>query len=282
VHRQRTLADPMLDLQLFRIRAFTGSLVAYTLSIGVVFGAFVFILQHLQLVMGLSPLRAGLWMVPGGIAFIVGGMLTPFFVRYVRPGFVMAAGLAVSAVGFVLLADVNESSGAALVVTALVIFSVGLTPVVTLATDLIVGAAPRERAGAASGISETGAEFGGALGIALLGSIGVAVYRGRLEDAIPAGVPAEQAETARDTLGGATEVAAELPDEAGAALLDTAREAFTQGFQVTAITGAVVMAALAVFVAIVLRDVRPRVAEEADAVGPVAVVPEEPVYEEPV
>jgi DHA2 family multidrug resistance protein-like MFS transporter len=196
-------------------------------------------------------------------------------VRALRPGFVMAVGLAVSAVGFVLLARVDESSSMALVVVALVVFSVGLTPVVTLATDLIVGAAPRERAGAASGISETGAEFGGALGIAILGSIGIAVYRGRLDDAIPAGVPPEQAEVARDTLGGATEVAAELPDQAGAALLATARDAFIEGLQVTAITGAVVMAALAVAVAIMLRHVRARPEEAADAVGPVAVVPEE-------
>jgi DHA2 family multidrug resistance protein-like MFS transporter len=255
VRRQRTLADPMLDLRLFRSRAFSASLAAYGLSIAVAFGAFVFILQHLQLVLGLSPLRAGLWMVPSGVAFIVGGMLTPLFVRRVRPGFVMAAGLALSAAGFVLLTRVDEASGVAIVVTALIVFSLGLTPVVTLATDLIVGAAPRERAGAASGISETGAEFGGALGIAILGSIGVAVYRGRLADAVPAGVPPEQAETARDTLGGATEVAGQLPDQLGAALLDTAREAFTQGLQVTAVTGVVVLTGLALLTAVLLRGV---------------------------
>jgi DHA2 family multidrug resistance protein-like MFS transporter len=255
VRRQRTLADPMLDLRLFRSRAFSASLAAYGLSIAVAFGAFVFILQHLQLVLGLSPLRAGLWMVPSGVAFIVGGMLTPLFVRRVRPGFVMAAGLALSAAGFVLLTQVNEASGVGIVVTALIVFSLGLTPVVTLATDLIVGAAPRERAGAASGISETGAEFGGALGIAVLGSIGVAVYRGRLADAVPAGVPPEQAETARDTLGGATEVAGQLPDQLGAALLDTAREAFTQGLQVTAVTGVVVLTGLALLTAVLLRGV---------------------------
>jgi len=255
VHRQRTLADPMLDLRLFRIRAFSASLAAYALSIAVVFGAFVFILQHLQLVLGLSPLRAGLWMVPSGCAFIVGGLLTPLFVRQVRPGFVMAAGLAVAAVGFVLLTQVDGTSGVAIVVIALVVFSVGLTPVITLATDLIVGAAPRERAGAASGISETGAEFGGALGIAILGSIGIAVYRSELADGVPAAVPPEQAEIARDTLGGANEVAEQLPDQVGAALLDTAREAFTQGMQVTAVTGAVILAGLAVLTAILLRRV---------------------------
>ncbi len=265
VRRQRTLADPMLDLGLFRIRAFSTSLAAYALSIAVVFGAFVFILQHLQLVLGFSPLRAGLWMVPSGCAFIAGGMLTPLIVRRMRPGFVMAVGLALAAAGFLLLTHVDQTSGPAIVVTALVVFSVGLTPVITLATDLIVGAAPRERAGAASGISETGAEFGGALGIAILGSIGAAVYRGRLADAVPTGVPPEQAEVARDTLGGATEVAKQLPDEVGATVLDAAREAFTQGLQVTAVTGAVVLAGLAVLTAVLLRSTAVRVAPELQA-----------------
>jgi MFS transporter, DHA2 family, multidrug resistance protein len=265
VRRQQTLAEPMIDLGLFRIRAFTASLVAYALSIAVVFGAFVFVLQHLQLVLGMSPLRAGLWMVPSGLAFVAGGMLTPALVRRARPGYVMAAGLAVSTLGFVLLAGVDETSGVELIVAALVIFSIGLTPMITLATDLIVGSAPREQTGAASAISETGAEFGGALGIAVLGSIGVAVYRGQLADGMPAGVSPEQADVARDTLGGAAEVAAELPDPIGLALLDTAQDAFVDGFQVTAVVGAVVLAVLAVMTAVVLRDVpsrRPIAVEE--------------------
>jgi DHA2 family multidrug resistance protein-like MFS transporter len=273
VRRQRMLPDPIIDLKLCRIRAFSGALAAYALSIAVIFGAFVFVLQHLQLVLGLSPLRAGLWMVPSGLAFIVGSMLTPLFVRWLRPGFVMAVGLAVSALGFVVLTRVDESSGVALVVVALVIFSVGITPVITLATDLIVGSAPKERAGAASGISETGAEFGGALGIAILGSIGIAVYRNRLDDAVPSAVPSEQADAARDTLGGATEAAEALPEPLGAELLDTAREAFTQGMQVTAITGAVVLAGLAVLTAVLLRHVPSPRADEHVA-SPVA-VPEE-------
>jgi len=271
VRRQQTIADPMLDLGLFRIRAFSASLAAYALSIAVVFGAFVFILQYLQLVLDLSPLRAGVWMVPSGIAFIVGGMATSAIVRRLRPGFVMAAGLASSAVGFGLLTQVNEGSGLALVVTAFVIFSLGLAPVITLATDLVVGAAPRERAGAASAISETGAEFGGALGIAILGSIGIAIYRGGMDDAVPAAVPPVQSEAARDTLGGAAEVAERLPDQLGATLLEAARDAFTQGLQVTAVTGAVLLAGLALMTAILLRHVRtgsgPEGMEAATATG---------------
>jgi DHA2 family multidrug resistance protein-like MFS transporter len=255
VHRQRTLDDPMIDLHLFRIRAFSASLAAYALSIAVVFGAFVFILQHLQLVLGLSPLRAGLWMVPSGLAFIAGGVLTPALVRRVRPGFVMAGGLAVSVTGFVLLALVDASSGVALVVAALVIFSIGLTPMITLATDLIVGSAPKERAGAASAISETGAELGGALGIAILGTIGTAVYQA-------------DGRAAGETLGGAVEAAERLPVAARADLLEPAREAFTNGLQVAAtVSGAIVVAA-ALLIATLLR--RERSARPVVAARPVA------------
>jgi DHA2 family multidrug resistance protein-like MFS transporter len=126
----------------------------------------------------------------------------------------------------------------------------------TLATDLIVGSVPPERAGAASGISETSAEFGGALGIAVLGSIGTAVYRSEVAGAFPNGVPSGAAEAARDTLGGAVSVAGRLPDPLAAGLLDGAREAFAQALQVTAIASAAIVVGVAVLALLLLRHVR--------------------------
>jgi DHA2 family multidrug resistance protein-like MFS transporter len=260
VQRERRLADPLIDLRLFRVPAFSASLAAYLLGTFVAFGAFLFIFQYLQLVLGLSPIRAGLLTVPAFGAFIVGSMLTPVIVRWVRPAFVMAGGLAVAAVGFGLLAQVDEGSGVAIFVTSSVVFSLGLAPVFTLATDLIVGTAPPERAGVASAISETSSELGGALGIATLGSIGTAIYRGRVDDAVPAGVPPEGAEAARDTLGGAVAAADELPDGLAAELLETVREAFTQGLQVVSLTSAAVAAATGVLAVVLLRHVGSEVA----------------------
>jgi MFS transporter, DHA2 family, multidrug resistance protein len=98
--------------------------------------------------------------------------------------------------------------------------------VVTLATDMIVGSAPPEQAGAASGISETSAEFGGALGIAVLGSIGTAVYRNQVAARLPADVPPAATTATRETLGGAVAAAAQLPEPLAATLLGAAREAF--------------------------------------------------------
>jgi DHA2 family multidrug resistance protein-like MFS transporter len=256
VRRQRKLPDPLIDIQLCRLPAFSAALAANSLGIFVAFGAFLFIAQYLQLVLGLSPLEAGLWIVPSSGGFIAGSMLAPVAVRWARPGFVIAGGLALAAVGLALLAFVDGGSSLAVLVTASIVLALGVAPAVTLGTDLIVSTAPPERAGSASGISETGAELGGALGIAVLGSIGTAVYRNEVADAVPAGVPLDEAETARDTLGGAIEAAERLPEQLGAALLEAARDAFTQGMQVTAVAAAVVALAMAAVAFAVLRELR--------------------------
>jgi MFS transporter, DHA2 family, multidrug resistance protein len=255
--RQLTLADPMIDLQLFRIRAFNASLATNLAGIFIAVGYFLFVAQYLQLVLGLSPLEAGLWSLPSAVGFIVGSNLAPRVLRRVRPAVVTGAGLAMAAAGLAVLTQVGRSPDAdlAILAGASLVISLGLAPVFTATTDLIVGSAPPERAGAASGISETGAELGGALGIAILGSIGVAIYRGRLVDALPAGIPAEAAATARETLGAAVGIATQLPAETGAALLAAARDAFTFGLQLTAGLSAVVAAAMAVAATILLRDV---------------------------
>jgi DHA2 family multidrug resistance protein-like MFS transporter len=126
----------------------------------------------------------------------------------------------------------------------------------TLTNDLIIGSAPPERAGAAAGISETSAEFGGALGIAIFGSIGLAIYRAGIGEGIPPGVSPQAAAIARDTLGGAIEVAGRLPDQVGLAMVDAAREAFVRGLHVAAAVSVVGTIALAIFVALMLRHVR--------------------------
>ena len=255
VRRQRTLADPLIDLRLFRVPAFSASLATYGLAIFVAFGVYIYIAQYLQLVLGLPPLQAGLWTVPSMLAFVVGSMVAPMFVRRARPAYVMGAGLFVSAAGFALLTQVGAESGLAVLVSGSVIYSLGLCPVVILATDLIVGSAPVERAGAASAISETGSELGGALGIAILGSIGTAVYRSLMVDASPAGVPAQAMEVARRTLGGAVAVAESLAAPMGAELLAAARAAFTQAFELTTGICAALALATAIVTVVALRRV---------------------------
>jgi DHA2 family multidrug resistance protein-like MFS transporter len=276
VRRQIALADPMIDLRLFRSRAFNAALATNLLGIFIVVGYFLFVAQYLQLVLGLSPLQAGLWSLPSAFGFIVGSNLAPRILRRVRPAYVIGAGLGLGAIGLGVLTRVGGSHDAdlAILAGASLLVSLGLAPVFTATTNLVVSSAPPERAGAASGISETGAELGGALGIAILGSIGVAVYRGQLADTLPAGIPDQAAAAARDTLGGAVGVAAQLPASAGRALADAAQEAFARGMQLTVSLSATVAVVVAVMATILLREV-PILAQAEEGEQPPA--PPEPV-----
>ena len=265
VRRQRTLEDPLIDLRLFRVPTFSAALAANTIGFFAAFGISVLIAQYLQLVLGLSPLEAGLWTVPSAAGFIVGAMLTPVLVRWVRPALVMAGGLALATGGFGVLVQVPDSDGLASLVAASVIFALGLSPVFTLATDLIVGSASPERAGAASAVAETSSELGGALGIATLGTIGTAVYRSQVADGVPDDPPVEAAEPARETLGGAVAAADGLPDRIAAEFLGSASEAFTHGLQVAAGVSAVLVFAAAVAVLAVFHRARERLEPNADA-----------------
>jgi DHA2 family multidrug resistance protein-like MFS transporter len=257
VRRQHRLADPLLDLRLFRSAAFTAALSTNLLSFFVGFGILLFIAQYLQLVLGLSPLAAGLWMLPSAAGFILGSMLTPVLARRVRPAFVMAAGLALAAAGLALFTQLGSATGLGILVTGSVVFSLALAPVDTLATDLAVGAAPPQRAGAASALSETSAEFGGALGIAILGVIGTSIYRSQLTSALPARILPKTAAAARDTLGGAVAAAGHLPGQPGHVLLRAARQAFTQGLHVVFAISAAAVIAAAILAAVQLRHLRP-------------------------
>jgi MFS transporter, DHA2 family, multidrug resistance protein len=265
IDRQRRLDAPMIDLGLFRRPAFSLALGANTLAFAVVFGIEVFVAQYFQLVLGYSPLEAGLWSVPGAAAFVVGSQLTPPLAARVRPPVAMLGGIVVAIVGVALLTRAGAADGPGLVVAGIVILSLGLAPLFTLAADLAVGSAPPERAGAASGISETSSELGGALGLAILGTVGTAVYRDQTADAFPPEMPAEAAATASDTLGGAVQVADRLPLFA-ADVLEPAREAFTQGLQVAAtVSGVVVVAAAAMVARLLRRGDELHEAEEATA-----------------
>ena len=248
VRRQRQLADPLIDMRLFRAPAFSASLAVNAFSIFIALGSFLFTAQYLQLVLGLSPLEAGLWTVPSSMGFVVGSMTAPMMVRRIRPGFVMAGSLMLAATGFAVLTQVSGSVGLAAVVIGSTLMALGIAPPVILATDLIVSAAPRERAGAAASISETGTELGGALGIAVLGSLGTAVYRSGMNHAVANGISPEAEETARSTLGGAVSVAEQFP-----ALLVPAREAFAQSMHIAFMVCTVIAIGVAILATVLLR-----------------------------
>ncbi len=243
VRRQRRLADPMIDLRLFAAPAFTTATLTLVFGIFVLWGTNYAVAQYLQLVAGLDPLAAGLWTAPPAIGVIVGSLGATRLARRVPPGRIIGGGMLLSTVGFVLLAGITPGTPLGLLVTAMILVSAGLGPMMALATDIVVGSAPPERAGAASAIASTAPQLGGGLGIAILGSIITAGYRVEMGDHTgPAG----------DTLAGAVAAASRLPAADAAVLLSSARAAFTTGFGVSALVAAALTAVTALAVLAVL------------------------------
>ncbi|MFE7779194.1 MFS transporter [Streptomyces sp. NPDC057445] len=251
VRRQRTLDSPLLDFGLFGNPTFRTALVTLLLSMLVAGGTYLYVTQFLQLVAGLSPMKAGLYLLPAAFALIVTSVVSPMAASRIRPAYVVAVGLAVSAVGHVMLSMADSTSGIAQVVTGFAFVYAGGGPLIALGTDIVVGSAPPEQAGSASAISETSTELGMALGVAALGSVATAVYRNGVE--VPAGVPDGAEDIAGDTLVGAIDAANGLPSEVATALVDSARAAFTDGMNVIGGIGALVALGTAVLVAVVIR-----------------------------
>ncbi|NED94920.1 MFS transporter [Phytoactinopolyspora alkaliphila] len=251
VRRQLRLTAPLLDLRLFTNRTFTAAL--GTMLVGAFFmgGMFLFIAQYLQLVNGLSPLEAGLWSVPPAVGMIIGTMAATHVAQRVGTWQVIGGGMLITAVGFAVITQVDATGGPALVVIGMMFATVGLGPGAALVTDIVVGSVPPERAGSAASASETSGEFGIAMGVAVMGSLGTAIYRSGLD--IPAGTPADVAIAAEDTLAGAVAVAEQLPGELAQQLLVPAREAFTDGLNLVAGLGGAAIAAFAVVALILAR-----------------------------
>ncbi|HEX5040108.1 MAG TPA: MFS transporter [Candidatus Limnocylindria bacterium] len=272
VRRQLALESPIIDVRLFRIRAFSASLGTYFLGIFVVVGYFLFISQYLQLVLGLSPLIAALWSLPSAVGFIVAGILAPRIIHRFRPSVIMGTGMGIAALGTAMLLGLTvEGDGALLLIAvASTVISVGLGPVITLCTELIVGSAPPEQAGAATGMSETSGELGGALGIALLGSLGTAVYRSEVGEAL-AGFPTAIVDAAKNSLGGALAAVEGVLGPGAQTVVTGAQTAFVDALQFVAAVAAVLAAVAAVVVAAVLWKVPAREEQAQEkSVAPVA------------
>ncbi|WP_157251511.1 MFS transporter [Nonomuraea typhae] len=248
VRRQRRLAEPLLDLGLFANRSFRTALLILALAMVTQGGVYLFVSQHLQLVEGLSPLAAGMWMAIPALGLVGGSLAAPAIASAYRPSVVVGAGMVVSVAGFALVA---AGDGLGVLMTGITVAFVGMAPVGALGLGLIVGSAPRERAGSASAIAESSGEFGIALGIALLGSVGTAVY-GSLATSPGAG----------ESLGEALDTAAGLRPGPAAALVAEAQAAFGQGLIVVTLLSGVIALVLAVASLTMLRHVRPIGADE--------------------
>ncbi|MFD9896276.1 MFS transporter [Amycolatopsis sp. NPDC059027] len=247
VLRQRKLANPHVDVGLFRFPAFSGALGALLLGPAVMGGVGLFANQFLQMVENLSPLQAGLWAVPSALATVVSAMYAPSLAQRIRPGYIVCAGAVILTIGALVLTQVTSESGLATLVIGMTLVFFGFGPMASLGTELIIGAAPEEKAGSAASMSETSSELGVALGVGILGAVGTAVYRGEIADTLPQSAP----DAAKDTLAGALSAVT----DGGSAVLTAARAAFTSGLTTVALVCAGIGVVLAVLAASLLRRV---------------------------
>ncbi len=245
VKRQKSITDPLIDLSLFKQRGFSVALAAIFICLFSWSGIFLFVGQYLQSVLGISSFSAGLWMLPGAMGSIILCMFAPVAVKYVNRGILIAAGLTVLMLGALLLLGLTVNSLALLVVSMFLI-SGGCGLTVTLGIDMVVAAAPPGKAGAAAGISETSTNFGAGLGVALLGCLWTAIYRGKISKHIPTGLSPRDVEAMKNTVGGAVAQAGKLHQPA---LANLARQSFVQSLHITALVSAFLVLIVAVLVA---------------------------------
>ncbi|MEW9532252.1 DHA2 family efflux MFS transporter permease subunit [Microbispora sp. NPDC049125] len=259
VRRQTTLAEPLIDVRLFRRRAFSATVGAELVAIFAMLAMSVIFAQYFQLVLGWSPLVSGLAGMPGGLAGGVAGALCGVLVQRLGRGPVVALGLALTATGFFLFSRIGVDPDYPYMLVAMVIQGMGMGFAFGVTNDTLLASVPKERAGAAGAISETAHELGGALGIAVLGSVMNSSYRNSLE--LPGGLPPEAETGIRDTLAVALRTAASLPGDAGQAVSRAAKQAFVDATHVTVLTGAAILLVLAVATLFALRGV-PKVIPE--------------------
>jgi DHA2 family multidrug resistance protein-like MFS transporter len=229
VGRQRR-PDPFVDLRLFTVAAFRISIATLALGIGVLWASNLAVAQYLQLIRGLTPLEAGLWTAPPALGVIGGSLAAPRLARRIPAVYIIGAGLLVSAAGSLMLATAGTL---ATVVASAIVVSAGLGPMMALSTDLAIGAAPPDRAGAAAAMASAAPQLGGALGVAVLGSIITVVYRSHTPEAHTLTVGADQA----------------------------SRDAYLAGIHIAALTSAVLVTLAATAV---IRTGRTRREAEAD------------------
>jgi EmrB/QacA subfamily drug resistance transporter len=234
---ERRVAEPMLDVRLFLNPRFTAASLSVTLAFFSLMGALFFLTQYLQGVQGLSALETGMRFIPIAIGIIVVSPISAVLTTRFGARVVVTLGLAVSAAGLALMSTLGLATSDLQVAVVLLVIAAGLALAMTPATDAIMGAVPKAKFGVGSAVNDTVREIGGAFGVAVLGSLFAASYRVTMDSAT-AGLPAEAAHAASESLAAASMIATTVGGQAGAALLATAQTAFVDAMSMTSLIGA--------------------------------------------
>ncbi|MEV0646453.1 MFS transporter [Phytomonospora sp. NPDC050363] len=249
--RQRKLAAPLLDLKLFKVGAFSAALMILLVAMLGTGGGYLYITGFLQMVEGLSPLEAGLWIVPSAAASILAAQVAPVLAKRYSLSSVIGGSLIIGTAGYVLLSFVDPTGAMPTLIAGSVIIFIGVGTIGALGTNLVVGSVPARQGGSAAALSSISGDLGTALGVALLGSLGGLVYRNTIHP--PADIPTTAAQAGEKSMEDAIAATNALPDPAGQALLTAAGDAYTNGLNTIGIACAIIAAASAAIAFGVLR-----------------------------
>ncbi len=235
---ERRVEYPLLDPQDFRIPRFGLGALTVTISFLAMFGMFFLMTLYMQFVLGWSPLDSAVRLLPFSVVMVAIAPRNPKITARLGTGRTVAIGFLIQSGGFLLAAlSLTPDSGYLIVLAAIVPMATGMAFLMPPTTNAIVSALPQDKAGVASAVNDTTREVGGALGIALIGTLVTISYQPGLADAVT-GLPPELAELAEDSIGGAAQVASQLDPAAAAPLIAAANEAFMDGLTVAFLTAA--------------------------------------------
>jgi EmrB/QacA subfamily drug resistance transporter len=250
---ERWTRFPMLDVSFFRNPRFSAASAAIMLTFFAMFGSLFLLTQFLQSIQGYTPLAAGIRLLPIAGVMVVISPLSAKLVERIGSKIVVASGLTLAAVGLVIASRLTAGASYPEVLSALVVLAAGVALVIPAATESIMGSLPLPKAGVGSAVNDTTRQVGGALGVAVLGSVMSSTYGPRVTEAI-SGLPvsAEQASAIHDQIGAAMRAAGEIGGPTGRMFADVASRGFVDGMGTAFVIGAAALVLGATIVALFL------------------------------
>lgn len=240
---ERRTASPMLPMRFFRDRGFTAGSVTISLVFFAMFGMFFTITQYLQFVLGYSALEAAFSLLPASVVLVLLAPRSAVLAERYGSRRVVGGGLLLVVAGFLVLATLTRDSGYLQLLAGVVLIAAGMANTMPPSTTAIMAAMPLGKAGVGSAVNDTTRELGGAVGIAVLGSVLNSVYRSRAADLFR-DLPSEVADRAQESIAAGIAVAGGGPE----ALLDDVRDAFNDGIRAAILVAAAILVLAAVFV----------------------------------
>ncbi len=244
---ERRTAEPMLDVRLFKDMRFSAASASVTIAFFTLFGFIFLMTQFFQFIRTYSPLSTGVHLLPVAVSVAVGSTVGTRLAVRIGTKAIVTAGLALQAIFYFWVAsDISPTLSYGIIAIQMVVYGLGMGLTSAPATESIMGAVAADQAGVGSAINDSTRLLGGTLGVAVIGSVYASLYDGRLNTALPAGIPATLADVVHQSVGAAFGVSGQLAAQGQVGLAGAVREAATHAFDHGLSVGCVVAGVVAV------------------------------------